>query len=425
MPTASTRRRTRREPPQSESLFQFCRHCGNQFEPNSTPVADVCQDCIDMLYFRCDECEAYHDIDTALTNTSGRVLCASCAEEHTFVCLDCGCRYELSSHERHHDRSGRTICDLCVTNYSRCDCCGGLLLNGDLQQSADGRFCWSCMAYNSGRAIMSYSFKPEPVFHDAEGCEPTGLYLGVELEMDYGDAEAAAKRISEEYGQKLLYFKHDGSLDEGCELVTHPMSPEYMMSDTGKAMWRGICASALAEGMRSHDTDTCGFHVHVSRDFFGANQTSQELTELKLIATVDRLFEPIVIFSRRKRHNIDRWAPKCNAPKEDAGWVKKAQRVSCFAKRDRYHAINVTNAHTIEFRLFRGTLKADTILATLQFVTGLCHLVKSSNPSQMDRFCWYDLADAVMEACPVDTTELHNYLIERELIVPEGDFQCA
>lgn len=198
-----------------------------------------------------------------------------------------------------------------------------------------------------------------------------------------------------------------------------------MMSDAGKQMWRGICASALAEGMRSHDTDTCGLHVHVSRKFFGKTGTAQELTELKLIETADRLFEPIVIFSRRRRHSINQWSPKCNAPKEDAGWVKKAKRVSSFAKCDRYHAVNITNEHTIEFRLFRGTLKADTILATLQFVTGLCHLVKSSNPSQMDRFCWYDLADAVMEVCPVNTTELRNYLIERELIVPEGDFQCA
>lgn len=177
-----------------------------------------------MLYFRCDECGAHHDIDTALSSTSGRVLCPSCAEEHTFVCADCGCRHELSSHERHRDRSGRAICEMCVSNYTRCDCCGGLTRNSDLQQGADGRFCWSCTAYNTGRAIMSYSFKPEPIFHGAEGCEPTGLYLGVELEMDYGNAEAAAKRISEEYGSKMLYFKHDGSLDEGCELVTHPMT---------------------------------------------------------------------------------------------------------------------------------------------------------------------------------------------------------
>ncbi len=331
----------------------------------------------------------------------------------------------MSTRERYCDRDDRAICDMCVSNYSPCDCCGRLFRNSDLQLTADGRHCWSCAAYNTGRAIMSYGFKPEPIFHDAEDCDSSGLYLGVELEMDYGDAEATAKRISETYGSQMLYFKHDGSLDEGCELVTHPMSPEFMMSDAGKAMRRDICTSALAEGMRSHDTDTCGLHVHVSREFFGTNKTSQELTELKLIETVDRLFEPIVIFSRRKRHNIDRWAPKCNAPKEDAGWVRKAQRVSSFAKRDRYHAINVTNGSTIEFRLFRGTLKADTILATLQFVTGLCYLAKSSNPSQMERFCWYDLADAVMETCPVDTAELYNYLIERELIVPEGGIQCA
>lgn len=97
------------------------------------------------------------------------------------------------------------------------------------------------------------------------------------------------------------------------------MSPEFMISDEGKQMRCGICASALAEGMRSHDTDACGLHVHVSREFFGKNQTSQELTELKLIETVDRLFEPIVIFSRRKRHNIDRWGMTQDDAEDDAG----------------------------------------------------------------------------------------------------------
>lgn len=378
-----------------------------------------------MLYYRCDECGGYFELGGEVVTTAGRSLCAACAEEHTFVCEDCGCRHERAEHEHHLDRNGRLVCDACVTGYSTCDCCGRLFRNSDIRLTAGGHFCWSCSAYNSGRSIMSYGFKPEPVFHDLEDAEPIGLYLGVELEMDYGNAEAAAKRISDAYGHQLLYFKHDGSLDDGCELVTHPMSPEYMMSESGKAMWHDICRQALAEGMRSHDTDTCGLHVHVSRDFFGKSKHLQELAELKLIETVDRLFEPIVLFSRRKRHNIDRWAPKCNAPKSDDGWVKKAERVSSFAKRDRYHAINVTNSATIEFRLFRGTLKAETILATLQFVTGLCHLVKASNPSQMERICWYDLCDAVMEHCPVDTTELYEYLVERELIVPKGDTQCA
>lgn len=173
--------------------------------------------------------------------------------------------------------------------------------------------------------------------------------------------------------------------------------------------------------MRSHDTSTCGLHVHVSRDFFGKTGMAQELTELKLIETVDRLFEPIIYFSRRKREQINRWAPRCNAPKSDGGWMMKAKSVSRYAKGDRYHAVNIANEHTIEFRMFRGTLKADTILATLQFVSGLCHLVKASNPSQMDRLGWYELCDAVMGMCPTDTAELHDYLIERELICMEGE----
>ena len=239
--------------------------------------------------------------------------------------------------------------------------------------------------------------------------------------MDCGDAEAATARIGSMYGCNHLYFKHDSSLDEGCELVTHPMSPEYMMSDEGKRMWHDICEAALAEGMRSHDTSTCGLHVHVSRDFFGKNGTSQELTELKLIETIDRLFEPIIYFSRRKREQINRWAPRTCAPKSKDGWIGRAKSVSSHAKSSRYHAVNVTNEHTIEFRMFRGTLKADTILATLQFVTGLCYVAKTMNPSQMERIGWYELCDKIIEHCPTGTTELYNYLIERELICAKGE----
>ena len=38
----------------------------------------------------------------------------------------------------------------------------------------------------------------------------------------------------------------------------------------------------------------------------------------------------------------------------------------------RYVAVNLNNYHTIEFRLFRGTLKYNTFIATLQMVNHIC-----------------------------------------------------
>lgn len=204
-----------------------------------------------------------------LTTSEPHVLCRSCADELTYTCGFCGQLHETELHPPATAHNGRAVCDECLPSFSRCDCCGQLFRTSDTRQTESGRYCWSCSSYDNGQSIQSYYFKPAPIFRDAPDSEPTGLYLGVELEMDLGDAEAAATRIGSMYGRDSLYFKHDGSLDEGCELVTHPMSPEYMMSDAGKKMWRDICEAALAEGMRSHDTSTCGLHVHVSRDFFG------------------------------------------------------------------------------------------------------------------------------------------------------------
>lgn len=50
--------------------------------------------------------------------------------------------------------------------------------------------------------------------------------------------------------------------------------------------------------------------------------------------------------------------------------------------------MNTTNEHTVEFRLFRGTLKPETLLATFQFVAGLYHLAKASTPGRLQRVDW-------------------------------------
>lgn len=38
----------------------------------------------------------------------------------------------------------------------------------------------------------------------------------------------------------------------------------------------------------------------------------------------------------------------------------------------RYFSVNLQNANTIEFRIFRGTLKYNTLIATLQLVDRVC-----------------------------------------------------
>ena len=147
---------------------------------------------------------------------------------------------------------------------------------------------------------------------------------------------------------------------------------------------------------------------------------ARALAEYKLLTVADRFFEPLAIFSRRRRDRLDQWAGRTCLPATRDGWLASARSASRVARCDRYRAVNTTNEHTVEFRLFRGTLKAETLLATFQFVAGLCGMAKRSTPGRLQRVNWYELVDGILGACPTETDELEAYLLERELMTEEG-----
>ena len=81
-----------------------------------------------------------------------------------------------------------------------------------------------------------------------------------------------------------------------------------------------------------------------------------------------------------------------------------------------YACINLTNADTIEFRVFRGTLKYNTVIATLQFVANLCRVAISLPEYRIQEFSWPALIEALTQN---DCPELVQYLKERNLYVNE------
>ena len=77
----------------------------------------------------------------------------------------------------------------------------------------------------------------------------------------------------------------------------------------------------------------------------------------------------------------------------------------------RYVAVNLNNYHTIEFRLFRGTLKYNTFIATLQMVNKICDVALSMSESEIDEMSWSSFVSSIAES------ELIQYLKERKLYV--------
>ena len=422
-----TTRRRRTEPPEGAvPLLDQCRHCGEYFDPAESSIEGVCPACEAERYSVCPECHQVRANRDFVTLEGGRSICRTCANTIARRCDECG-RWHLIDEVGHIiDRHGNHICEHCQEGWSRCERCGEWVPDNETSESGGRRICFRCAADEAHEGVQSYYYKPRPVFHRADGEPADGLLLGVELEMDHGDGDAAAARIIQEFGSDWLYFKRDGSLDDGVELVTHPISPAVMMSEATRAMWARISEVALEEGLRSHDTRTCGLHVHVNRDFFGKGALAQEMAELKLNTVADRFFEPLTIFSRRNRDLLHRWAKRPMLPRTEDGWRKRAKCCHDMSCTDRYRAVNVTNEATIEFRLFRGTLKVGTLMATFQFVSGLCAVAKASSVGKLEKMTWYELCDAVIEACPTETVELESYLVERELMTPKEEMpKCA
>ena len=71
------------------------------------------------------------------------------------------------------------------------------------------------------------------------------------------------------------------------------------------------------------------------------------------------------------------------------------------------------NYTTIEFRLFRGTLKHNTLIAALELVNAICDIAISHTDEGIANMSWPEYVDTITEP------ELIQYLKERRLYVNE------
>ena len=118
-------------------------------------------------------------------------------------------------------------------------------------------------------------------------------------------------------------------------------------------------------------------------------------------------------FSRRTEENINRWARRYGIAENTEETYKKAKNRNY----GRYVAVNTENDNTVEFRMFRGTLKYDTFIATLQLVDEICRCAITMNDSTMESMSWGDFVLGISS----DKQELINYLKSKRLYVNEID----
>ena len=357
--------------------------------------------------FTCCHCGQEHPLENCVL-VGDDALCERCANEETVICSRCGERIYRD------DNAGDENTPLCQPCYDRhytsCERCGRIIHLDDAYYEDDDEdypLCYDCHTHASrGKAIQDYYYKPEPLFR---GDGPR--YFGVELEIDgAGEDDTSARKIMEianGNGAENLYCKHDGSLDDGFEMVTHPMTLEYHMKEMP---WARILQEAIHLGYTSHQANTCGLHVHVNRDAFGESETEQDAVIARILYFFEKNWEELLKFSRRTPRQLERWATRYgykDQPKELLDHAKKGYHGG------RYTSVNLTNTDTIEFRIFRGTLKYNTLIATLQLLDRICDVAFYLTDDQVKAMSWTTFASGCTQP------ELVQYLKERRLYVNE------
>jgi hypothetical protein len=306
------------------------------------------------------------------------IYCKNCLDEETVICDRCGKRVL-----NRYDYGSNNIC-LCRKCYDK------------------------YYARNKqNKYLHNYNYKPAPVFM-GNGSR----YFGVELEIDNGGkSEYNIKKLLSTANKNCenIYIKTDGSLADGLEIVTHPMTLEYHIKNMP---WKKLLKEALSLGYRSHNTSTAGLHIHVNCTAFGNTVKKQEECIARILYFFENNWCEFFRFSRRGAKNSEYWAKRY-------GWKETPEAIFEEAKnkrKGRYTSINITNYSTIEFRIFRGTLKYNTIIAALQLVNAVCDIAVFLSDREIKNFAW---SEFVIGLNTKKYKELIQYLKERRLYVNE------
>jgi len=390
----------------NEELVTCC-NCDCEIELEDSNTIDnecYCEDCTSELFISCEFCGEYTPNDETISYTSDRnyteYCCSDCADRRLTKCDDCGEYFESI----HTDSNNTSYCDSCSENFYICSDCGEWV-NSDYMcysEETGETYCESCYSnHNHGGSehIHDYSFKPSPIFHGH-----SLVQYGLELETDKGNnmSDYAEELHDLSNDEDIFYLKEDGSLNEGVEIVTHPCSLDYHLNNFP---WSDILQTAKNNDFQSHDADTCGLHIHVSRKAFGLDYDEQEKNIAKLLFLVNNNWNDMVKFSRRTESQLSRWAKRYSEKNTAIELLEEGKQAG------RYMAVNLQNSNTVEFRLFRGTLKLETLYATIELVD---LLVKSSVNISINELYTSHLSTLIENS--TSYTYLKDYCIIREII---------
>lgn len=292
---------------------------------------------------------------------------------------------------------------------------------------------------HSGKGIVGFLPSIEGVARDKM------LTIGVELEMqsvNTSQRELLARQmrnrlveanlLDSDKARKYAHFEEDGSTGPGgfelvtgyTDLATHAKYFKTMLTnEDGSSPWRNK--------LRSHDAvgGTCGIHVHIQKP---ASLVHASKMRYFINASSSRaLIEDV---ARRYNANYARIDPHPGEPTTSActavrrvkyGGKTTKQHVRLALGRinndSRYEALNFQNDKTVEFRVFRGTLLYESLMACLEFTKAVWLFTRDTAATSLkpaEFTAWINRAEHRK-----DTRNLRSYLKRRgwDTVVPNAN----
>ena len=362
---------------QKELIFtgKSCSNCGKEM-PNMVEIGNklFCNNCLHHLFFCCSKClKCKNKLEKHTVRESGgygKNVCDSCFGDFYVSCDHCGYGSKKSNICF---LNGNKYCDVCYNRMFVCVSCNQRCF---IEQQYEIGICHKCWE-DERKAINPDHLAKAPLEFQGKGPYFYGIELEVEVNEQLDRRATYAKRILKLF-DRFVIIKHDGSIKDkngrivGFEIVTVPASEEVQ-----KQKW-GQFFDNLPKGLRSFDTSTCGLHIHCSR------KPLSPLTIAKMLLFVNDNQNISFITAIAGRH-ANQFCKIQDKKYKDA-WIMSSEY--------RYEALNLSNKATVEFRIFRGTLKRESLFKSLEFCAALIQFCSGGNYSikdcrQVDKFLEY------------------------------------
>jgi hypothetical protein len=202
------------------------------------------------------------------------------------------------------------------------------------------------------------------------------LRFSVELEVEFPNVENSAKLIDKHRIIRGWEIDQDWSLDNGAEYRPRKSNKLYFKQDSLDQIREII---GLIKAHQGNIRPTCGLHVHINMEGF----TNPQIVAIvkRFAKDQDKLYKQFNVLKSR----IDGTAQKIpltslsKVTPEVIGLLRKKtfdySSTDCEYLTDRTYGLNIQSLkkhHTLEFRMFNGTIQSDKIEKYIEWCLEFC-----------------------------------------------------